>query len=264
MAFVTLENWVDDRQTGGRYSFLRSEALAESGLSAEALKKALQRLAARGRIAKAKDYFFVIVPLEYAAAGGPPAAWFVDDLMGAMKLPYYVGLLTAAALHGASGQQPQEFQIVTDRPVRTITVGRSRIRFFASKFAHRAAAASVKTPTGSMRVATPETTVIDLVRFARWIGQLEGAASVIADLAPQLDPRKLVAAAKVVGDVPSAQRLGYILDRVHARDRAEPLRRWVERQSPALAPLRSHCRGHESKTDRRWHVLVDQPLEVEA
>ena len=44
MATTTLEKWVDDRQTVGRYTFLRREAIEESGLSAEAVKKALQRL----------------------------------------------------------------------------------------------------------------------------------------------------------------------------------------------------------------------------
>jgi predicted transcriptional regulator of viral defense system len=44
---------------------LRQEAL-QTGISPEAVKKALQRLARRGRIAKVKNYFYVIVPLEYA------------------------------------------------------------------------------------------------------------------------------------------------------------------------------------------------------
>ena len=264
MASATLENWVNDRQSSGKYAFLRREALAESGLSAEAVKKALQRLAVRGRIAKAKDYFFVIVPLEYATAGGPPASWFIHDLMAAMERPYYVGLLTAAGLHGASHHQPQEFQVVTDRPIRPIMVGRSHIRFLVSKFVDRAAVTSVKTPTGSMRVSTPETTAIDLVRFAKAAGQLDNVATVISDLVPKLDPKKLVAAAKIVGDVPNAQRLGYILDRVRARDLAETFRHWVQRYSPSVIPLRSHRRGQDAKEDRRWHVLVDQPLEIDS
>ena len=263
MANATLENWVDDRQAGGKYAFLRRDAVAESGLSADAVKKALQRLVARGRIAKAKDYFFVIVPLEYATAGGPPASWFIHDLMAAMERPYYVGLLTAAGLHGASHHQPQEFQVVTDRPIRPITVGRSRLRFFASRFISGAAATDLKTPTGSMRVSTPETTAVDLVRFARVAGQLDNVATVICELVPKLNPKKLVAAAKVVGDVPNAQRLGYILDRAGAREVGESLRLWVERQSPHAIPLRSHRRGHEAPEDRRWHVIVDQPLEIE-
>jgi hypothetical protein len=69
MAAATLERWTDDRQARGRYTFLRSEAVGESGLSAEAVKKALQRITGRGRLAKAKNYFYVIVPLELP----PPA-----------------------------------------------------------------------------------------------------------------------------------------------------------------------------------------------
>ncbi len=264
MASGTLESWVDGLQAGGRYVFLRREATKESGLSPEAVKKAIQRLVAKGRVAKAKDYFFVIVPLEYATAGGPPASWFIHDLMAAMERSYYVGLLTAAGLHGASHQQPQEFQVITDRPVRPITVGRSRIRFFASRFVSAAALTNVKTPTGSMRISTPEATAVDLVRFAKAAGQLDNVATVIDELAPKLDPKKLLVAVKAVGDVPNAQRLGYILDRVRARPLAEPLHRWVERQSPKVVPLRSYRRGQEAKENHRWHVLVDQPLEVEA
>ena len=69
---MTVEKWIDDRQAHGKYTFLRTDAVAGSRLSAEAVKKALQRSVARGRVLKLKDYFFVIVPLEYQGAGGPP------------------------------------------------------------------------------------------------------------------------------------------------------------------------------------------------
>lgn len=264
MKSSTLERWVDALQAGGRYDFRRSDAVAKSGLSADAVKKALQRLTARGRIAKAKEYFFVIVPLEYAAAGGPPPSWFVHDLMSAMGHPYYVGLLTAAGMHGSSHQQPQEFQVVTDRPIRPIVVGRAKMRFYVSKFVSRAATVDFKTPTGSMRVSTPETTAVDLVRFAKAAGQLDNVATVIAELASKLDAKKLVAAAKVVDDVPNAQRLGFILDQIRARDLSETLRHWVGRQSPGVVPLRSDRRGHGGRLDPRWRVLVDEPLDIEA
>jgi len=98
----TLEHWIDSLQARGRYTFLRQEAITDRGLSAESVKKALHRLAKRQRVAKIKDYFYAIVPLEYQSAGAPPPTWFICDLMEAMKLPYYVGLLSAAAIHGAS------------------------------------------------------------------------------------------------------------------------------------------------------------------
>ncbi|MEI8375308.1 MAG: hypothetical protein WCJ35_21010 [Planctomycetota bacterium] len=98
MTATTVEKWVDNRQANGSYTFLRTDAITGSGLSPEAVKKALQRLARRGRVLKAKDYFYVIVPLEYQSAGGPPAAWFIHDLMAAMHLPIPVALAILLAV----------------------------------------------------------------------------------------------------------------------------------------------------------------------
>ncbi len=264
MAAATLETWIDDCQAHGKYSFLRADAVAGSGLSAEGVKKALQRMASRGRVLKVKDYFFVIVPLEYQSAGGPPVTWFIHDLMAAMQLPYYVGLLTGAAQHGASHQQPQEFQVVTDRSVRALTAGRIKIRFFASQYVERAAAAKIKTPTGAMRVSTPETTAVDLVRFAKAAGSLDNVATVLSELAIALDSKRLLTAVRLVDDVPNAKRLGYLLDRVGGRGLCELLHVWIQQQSPRPVPLRPGRPMTDAPEDRRWHVLVNQPIEVDA
>lgn len=263
MAAVTVEGWIDRRQSQGRYTFLREHAVAESGLSPEAVKKALQRLARRGRVLKVKDYFYVIVPLEYQISGSPPVAWFINDLMEAMKQPYYVGLLTAAAQHGASHQQPQEFQVITDRSVRPLAAGRTRIRFFASKFVAKAQAGDIKTPTGRMRVATPETTAVDLVRFVRVVGQLGNVATVLAELGPTLDPKKLVAAVRLVDDIPNARRLGYLLDFVRAKSVAQPIHAWLEKKPERPVALQSGRSVEGAIKDRRWGVLVNQDIEVD-
>lgn len=264
MTAKTLENWVDELQSIGRYSFQRSEAVAESGLTAEAAKKALRRLTLKGRISRAKDYFYVIVPLEYSKAGAPPPSWYIHDLMAAMQLPYYVGLLSAAAQHGASHHQPQEFQVITDRSVRTLMLPNARIRFFASKFLNDAAVENVKTPTGFMRLSTPETTAIDLVRFAKAAGYLDNVATVLSELSTSLNARKLLAAVKITGDIPNAQRLGYILDQLRARQVAKPLHEWVDAKAPTPIPLRSGKVSPDVPENHRWHVLVNHPLEIEA
>jgi predicted transcriptional regulator of viral defense system len=184
--------------------------------------------------------------------------------MAAMKAPYYVGLLSAAAMHGASHHQPQEFQVVTDRSIRRLTVGPARIRFFASKFVARTSVMDFKTPTGAMRVSRPEATAVDLVRFARAAGNIDHVATVLAEMAPSLDPKKLLPAVRVAGDVPSAQRLGYILEHVDGRRLASPLHRWLEGRAHRAVPLRPGRVAAEGPADRRWHVLVDHPLEAEA
>jgi predicted transcriptional regulator of viral defense system len=264
MASASLESWIDGLQASGKYSFLRAQAISGSGLSAEAVGKALQRSAKNGRVVKLKEYFYALVPLEYRAAGSPPASWFIRDLMAAMNLPYYVGLLSAAALHGASHQQPQVFQVLTDRSVRPLPAGRTRIQFYATKYVANAATLEVKTPTGSMRVSTRETTAVDLVRFAKSAGHLDHVATVIAELSPSLDPKRLLAAVRVVDDVPNAQRLGYILDRVYQRRLSDPIRAWLEGHTLRAQPLRAGQAVEESRENQRWHLLINTPIEVEA
>ena len=261
---ASLESWIDALQSRGRYSFLRSEAIRDSGLSASAVGKALQRAAKRGRLVQPKEYFHVIVPLEYRAAGSPPVFWFIHDLMTAMKLPYYVGLLTAAALHGAAHQQPQVFQVLTDRPVRPMKAGRAQIAFYASKYVALAAVMQMKTSTGMMRVSTPETTVVDLLRFIRAAGEMDHVASVISQMAASINPKRLVAALEVVGDVPNAQRLGYILDLLRRRRLADSVHRWVVRHPERLQPLLPGQPFKNARENHRWRLLLNSSVEIEA
>jgi predicted transcriptional regulator of viral defense system len=263
MRSSSLKSWIDRLQAGGRYSLLRAEAVRDSGLTPNAVSKALRQAVKDGRIVRLKEYAYVIVPLEYRAAGAPPPSWFIHDLMAAMNLPYYVGLLSAAALHGASHQQPQMFQVMTDRSVRPIVAGRTKIQFFASKYVAQAAVQEMKTPTGLMRVSTPEATAVDLVRFAKAAGQLDHVAALIAELSHALNPKRLIAAARVVNDIPNAQRLGHILDRVRQRELADALHAWVESRIERTQLLRPGRSADSAKEDRRWRLLVNTPLEVE-
>src|SRR5437762_5813230 len=170
-----LDDLVDSLQSQGRYTFTRAEALAALGASAEAFKKAIQLLARRRRLVSPRRGFYVIVPVQYRVAGAPPASWYIDDFMKAVGTPYYVGVLTAAALHGAAHQAPQEFQVVTTTRRRTVVVGRERVRFLRKRKLARTPVMSLKTSTGTMRVSTPEATALDLLRYVDAAGFLSNA-----------------------------------------------------------------------------------------
>src|SRR5450756_2468572 len=124
-----VSSFIDQLQATGRYTFSVADVQAALPASEIALDNAIRRLDKAGRIVTPRRGFYVIVPTEYRAAGSPPPSWFVDDLMHFLGQPYYVGLLSAAAIHGASHQQPMEFQVITDRPTRRGLAGRARIQF---------------------------------------------------------------------------------------------------------------------------------------
>ncbi len=260
----SLAKLVDALQAGGRYTLTGDEAIAALGITGVALTKAVQRLIARNRLAVPRRGFFVIVPLEYRQAGAPPPDWYVSDLMRYLDCRYYVALLSAASLHGAAHQQPQEFQVVTGGQLRPADAGRGRIRFFKKHSIESTPVMDVKTETGLMKVSTPEATALDLVRYRDAAGQLGHVATVLAELAEKMDPGRTVAAAKLDGDPPNAQRLGYLLDLVGARDVGNGMAEWIAERRPRYVALRTDRPSVDSPKDRRWRVLVNEKIEVEA
>jgi predicted transcriptional regulator of viral defense system len=258
---VTLSTWVEHLQSQGRYIFTRAEVEAGSGQSPVAVQSALRRLRRQGRIVSPRRGFHVVVPAEYRAAGSPPASWFVDDLMRHLGQPYYVSLLSAAALHGAAHQQPMVFQVVTATPTRAVRTGRVTIGFWMAGNAERMPATELQTETGTMRVATPETVAFDLVRYPSGAGQLSNAATVLAELAERLDPKALVGIAPLVR-LPDVQRLGYLLDAVGEHRRTGPLAGWLGARGHRVVPLRRGV-ATGAEVDQRWKVAVNDELELD-
>jgi len=254
--------WLRARQTRGLYTFTHDEAVEGLGRTPLAVTKALRRLIVQGLLVSPRRWFYVIVPGEFDLSGAPPAPWFIDDLMRYLEQPYYVGLLTAAAQHGASHQVAQVFQVVTDRPTRAVRAGRNRIEFVMKAEVEGTPTTEVKTPTGSMTVSTPEATALDLVRYYKAAGHLSHVATVLEELAETLDWGALVRAAEAGGfEMVVVQRLGYLLDRVGAGEVAEGLSALVAERTPQAVPLRPDRSRKGCPVDARWRVAVNTEVE---
>jgi len=258
---LSVSKWVEQLQSQGRYVFTRQEAEVGTGCTEAATMIALRRMRQREQLTSPRRGFFVIVPPEYRVTGSPPANWFIDDLMRYMGQPYYVGLLTAAAIHGAAHQQPMVFQVMTDRPTREVRAGKVFIRFSISSRLDRMPVTVVQTETGTMRVATPETTAFDLVRYPSAVGHLSNATTVLAELSEGLDARTLVATADLMR-LPDVQRLGYLLEEVGSMDLAELLHGWLRTKRPRAVPLQPGV-PVDVEIDKRWHIQPNVELEVD-
>lgn len=257
----TMAQWVESIQSRGRYTFTRLDAESDTGRSFVATQTALRRLKEQGRVVSPRRGFYVIVPPEYRATGAPPASWFIDDLMSYLGQPYYVGLLSAAALHGAAHQQPMVFQVVTDRPTRGCRAGGVSVQFVKSGVVEKMQTVDIQTETGTMRVASPETTAVDLVRYPAVAGHLSNVATVLAELSERIEADVLAAQLSHMR-VPDVQRLGYLLDSAGEDDLALPLADWLETRRPRVVPLRTGGPA-EGTLVRRWHVLVNEELEAD-
>lgn len=246
----------------GRYHFTVAQLQEALGLSAPAARNALKRLAARNRIASPARGFYVVIPPEYRPLGCLPAEQFIPALMEREGRPYYVGLLTAAQYYGAAHHRPQEFQVFLEKNRRAIACGAVRVTFIARKRLKEVPTRSFNTPRGAVRVSTPEATAIDLSGYPGHAGGLDQVATVIAELAEDMDAALLAKAAET-GPLPWAQRLGYLLELGEAGEKTRPLRRFVEAHARDYTLLSPGTEARAGQRNKRWKLVINTDVEPE-
>jgi Predicted transcriptional regulator len=254
--------WLDDLAAHGRSIFSLAEAAAASRRTSQAAYLSLNRARKQGLVYSPASGLWVIVPPEYRSEGAPPWRLFLDPLLRRQGIPYYLGLLSAASQHGASGQSVQVVQVVADRPKAPIVVGRQRIVFVMRRNAAQAPVDEVVVPAGRLRVSTPSMTALDLVTYRRHAGGLGNVASVLRDLDRQLTAKGMREALRVEPATTDVQRLGYLLERIGLADAAKPLAAWLKDRPTTYIPLVPGAR-RTGDHDARWRVIVNAPIELD-
>ncbi|MDP3235817.1 MAG: type IV toxin-antitoxin system AbiEi family antitoxin [Myxococcales bacterium] len=254
-------DYITSLTVNGRFHFTLNEAIAALGVSVAAARAALLRLQQKGHVALPHRGFYVIVPPEFRRLSCLPAEQFVPQLMRHLGEPYYVALLSAAELHGAAHQRPQAFQVMLKANRRPIECGAVRVQFVARKDAEQTAIIEKNTPRGSLRVASPEATALELVGYADQCGGLDNVASVLDELAEALDAEKLLAAAQN-SPIVWAQRLGYLLDRTEHRALADALLPLVKERAHSARLARSSPSTGAARI-QRWKLAANVDVEVE-
>jgi len=254
------KDYISCLAASGRYHFLSSDARKALGVSADATKLALNRLARKKMIAQPARGFYVIVPPEYRALGCLPADQFIPALMERLNQPYYAGLLSAAQYHGSAHHWPQEFQVLLERARRPLSCGQVRAKFIVRKHLRQVPVQCLKTPRGPIRASTPEATAVDLVGYYDRVGGLDQVVTVLLELAERIDSRKLLTAAQCA-PITWAQRLGYLLDSAGAREPTSHLRAYVRANARQSVPLLPGKIRKEAQRDANWKILVNVDIE---
>jgi hypothetical protein len=265
----SLSAYLTELLSAGRAVFTREEAIAALGVTPRGYLKAAERLRKRHALLNPRHGFYVVVPPQYLSWGAPPPTWYIDDLMRHEAHAYYVGLLKAAELHGATHQAVMAFQVITDKRMPEIHAGRSIISFIYRKNMDQIAPAIVnhKTDTGFMKISSPELTALDLLRYAHVAGTLDSIATVFADLGTKLRGAELLALAPAF-ERSVIQRLGYLLDFVKQPDTANALHDYLQKARPLpWVKLEPYGRRVTPKPpverNARWNVIVHRKPELD-
>jgi predicted transcriptional regulator of viral defense system len=166
---------------------------------------------------------------------------------------YYVGLLSAAELHGVAHQRPQVFQVVVDRQLLPRRVGRTEMRFYTSGKIRGVPTVRKTTPTGEVLVSSVEATVLDLAFRPVESGGIDNVATVIGELVEerQVDVDALAAVAEVF-PASALRRVGWMLERVCGLDVADRIS--AHDAEPTMLDPHGSRRG---PIDPTWKVIVN-------
>ena len=266
-----LSRYLDHLLSGGRAVFTATEAEDQLGVGHRSFLDAAERLQRSGKLLSPRQGLYVVVPPQYASWGAPPPSWFIDALMRFEGEAYYVGLLKAAELHGATHQAVMQFQVVCGKRLPEIRAGRNLIVFYFRKRMDTTPAGveERKTDTGTMKISSAALTALDLLRYPQASGGVDSVATVLAELAPAMDPDEL-ASLSTKTERSVVQRLGYLLDWLGEerlteglldRLREQGTMRWTELERASLNP---GFAADQPMRNAKWRIVAHDVPEPDA
>lgn len=266
-AYLPINDWVENLASKGRHSFSLNEVRNAFANDTEAaIKLKLTRSARKKKIISIHKGYYLIITSQYASRGVLPPALFIDGLMKFLERPYYVGLLNAAAFHGAAHQQPQEYFVVTNFPALRSTIKKGiKINYISKKEVPELYLEKRKTETGSITISNPALTAIDLVQFDKRVGGLDRAATVLNELAEAIKPEQITERLLREAPVAAIQRLGFLLEVVLKKDIGKHLYKVSQKAGLDFfrIPLKTSAVKKGYLSDERWKVIVNTEIEID-
>ncbi len=244
----------------GRLVFSKQDLLA-LGFEKSSLQKALWRLQREKRLISPARDVFVIVHITYRSVGTPPPTWYLDAWMKARGTPYHLGLLSAAALHGASHQAVMETQVMVSAPIPHKIIASARFRFFVKHEIDKTPCLDLEVETGRVRLSTPAATFLDLIAYVKSVGSI---TTVLFELAENLTAEDLERCLKTIAfSVANLQRAGFYLEHFARSDLAAILAKKLQGKELHKVPLISARQCSDRKVHPVWKIIVNDDLEVD-
>lgn len=254
-----LNKYLIEVRAQGRYAFTTEELRNKFKLSPNALNQILYRLKQKKEIARIRQGFYVIIPPEYSKQGMLPPWLYIDDLMKSLDKPYYIGLLSAAALHGAAHQQPMGYTVITQTPAPR-NIDKLKIVFFAKQYFLQDGIMQRKTSAGYIPVSSPELTALEFFEYIHKFG-INRITTILHELAEEMKPAALFKIVRQYTNTAAIQRLGYILDREIAAERlSDSLWKALNERTYFSIPL-SPKKEKKGETDGKWKVIKNMEIE---
>lgn len=261
-----ISRWVEDLPKRGKVTFSKEEVIRQfPNMTNLNINNMLYRLALKKKVQSVWRSFFMVVLTKYGLRGVVPPIEYIDQLMRFLGKNYYVSLQSAAALQGASHQQPQELMVMTDSGILRDKIKKeTKINFVTKKNIPTQYIKQIMTDNGYINISIPELTAFDVVIYAKNVGGINRVATILNELAEFIDFKNIDIK---LFDIAIIQRLGYLLDVLGYENLANTLYQKSNclgirfRKYPlTVAPIINFAKY---PVDKKWKIIINEEIEVD-
>jgi len=260
---MKLIDYIDKLIANGRCCFTLDEASAELKKPRHTVVLSIEHLKAKGHVASPAKGFYVIVSPEFRTYGCLPAEFFIPYLMVYLQHPYYAGLLTAAMYLGASHQQPQVFQVFTDKKKQIIQCGKVRVQFIVKSNIPAVPVQTISTAKSTLNISTAEATAMDLLNYSPHCGGLNRIVTILDELREHMSADKLKLLVSNQVGITWKQRLGYLLDKLGSPKLTQVLEDDLAKQHRIdyIALMPGLKNGSNVTKNAKWKIIENADFE---
>jgi len=237
--------------------------LENSSKNATAVRRELNRLIRNKEIINLRKGFYLIIPPRYAKSQKLPMPLYVDKLFKCLERNYYIGLYSAAKIHGASHQQTQRDYLIIETPkLNTIKKSNFDIQFLTTGNWPRNNIQEKRSDAGIYKVASPALTFMDLIHHHSKIGGLNRMLASLQELTEELTEYDILSLLDWYDNKSYMQRAGFLLEELLGLNSYSDMIFQKLRQLSFYPILLSPKKNDKpGSVDNRWKVDVNIILE---
>lgn len=245
------------------YSFSLEEVTAKSSKDTTAVRRELNRLIEKKEIVNLRKGFYLIIPPRYSNSQKLPLQLYSEKLFKYLKRKYYIGLYSAAKIHGASHQQTQRDYLIIESPkLNAIKKKNFDIQFHTTANWPKNNIENKQSDAGIYKVASPALTFIDLIHHHTKIGGLNRMLASLEELTEELIEQDINSLLDWYDNKSSLQRTGFLLEELLGSNNfSDMIFEKLKQQSfypILLSPKKNEKPG---SVDNRWKIDINLMLD---
>jgi len=229
-----------------------------------AIRREISRLTEKKEILNLRKGFYLIIPPRYANAEKLPIQLYIEKLFKFLDRRYYVGLYSAAKLHGASHQQSQRDYLIIETPkLNAIKKKNFDIQFFTTGNWPSENVETKKSDAGAYKLSSPALTFVDLIHHHTKIGGLNRMLASLEELYDELEEQDVTALVSWYDHKSTLQRVGFLLDELIGQNPFAEIIYEKLKQQPYYPILLSPKKNQKpGSVNNRWKI--DENIKLES